>query len=596
MKWPFAKKKWDKNGLKFPSINSEKINRNSSYHTNKAPKLKYKIKRKPLPKIDFKNLELNNFLICFFSCFFSCLVAGFCLPSDSSEWISWLKAFFAFFALIPFFRILLTCQTVKRAGLFSFVGGFGFNIWAFRFILGIYPLDWMDIPNDLSFLAAITGLVLASLLQAFFWAIYGIVFKLMQKTIGVNVFTSLKASLLWIFFVEQINLYVSAIPWSFYYQTQQTNLFFIQVADLMGASAISFALIFVNITLALFSLLLYPEAKSNYSSSKRNYQENKFSINFEQILPLGFQSFFLILIFFVYGFFSLLGSNSPASFINRKKALLLQANLPIEETRFLQSNAQSYLKLLNKLNLNNNDKQISLIALPEGSLSKAQATIFAQKSLAISPITDLIIGNYFNDSNSQEIYNSAIAFEAEIKLESKNYLSCQLKNHNSITKPQTYTKRILVPFGEFIPFPKFFGFILKRFNLDYLVENNFTKDNKPIVFDLNSGKFAPILCYEIAYPKIIHQQVQKGAEVLILMGDISWFHAQKQDLTWQMLSLAKFRAIESRRDILIIINQGSLAIIDRYGHIKQLNLNAESLIADYNLNSKKSLFTLSQWL
>ena len=593
MKWSFTSKKREIISLRFFGINLDKFKFkiNSFQQGRKTQKLKYKPKKKPLQKIDLKGFPLSNVLICFFSC----LIAGFCLPSNSAGWISAFKAGFAFFALIPFFRILLTCNSIKMAGLFSFVGGFAFNIWAFKFILGIYPLDWMDIPNDLSFWASIIGLLLATLLQASFWAIYGIIFKLMQNTIGINVFTSLKASLLWIFLIEQINLYVSAIPWSFYYQTQQANSVFIQIADFMGASSISFTLIFINITLTLLSLFLFPESKSKYYSNKKNYKENKLSLDLNQIIHLCLQGLVLILILYTYGFFSLANKDSTESFINQKKALLLQADLPIEQTRFLQSNAQSYLKLLNELNFSN--QQISLIALPEGSLSKEQANIFSQKALMLSPITDLIIGNYFNDSALQKTYNSAIAFKAKVKLEKKNHFSCQLNDYKPVSKkPQIYIKRILVPFGEFIPFPEFFGFILQKFNLDYLVKNNFTTDDKPIVFDLNAGKFAPILCYEIAYQKIIHQQVKKGAEVLILMGDISWFHSQKQDLAWQMLSLAKFRAIESRRDILIIINQGPLAIINRYGEIKQLNLSSQSLIADYNLNSKTSYFTLSQWL
>jgi len=84
LKWSFANKKKERTGFKFLGINLDKLSLNSFQRGKKAPKLKYKPKKKPSVKIDLKGFPLGNFLICFFSC----LIAGFCLPSNSAGWIS----------------------------------------------------------------------------------------------------------------------------------------------------------------------------------------------------------------------------------------------------------------------------------------------------------------------------------------------------------------------------------------------------------------------------------------------------------------------------------------------------------------------------
>jgi apolipoprotein N-acyltransferase len=126
-----------------------------------------------------------------------------------------------------------------------------------------------------------------------------------------------------------------------------------------------------------------------------------------------------------------------------------------------------------------------------------------------------------------------------------------------------YDKIHLVPFGEFVPFPKLFFFARKLTGR----ASKFDRGNERKVFRLNGHRYGFFICYEAAFADEVRQFSRQGAEVLVELSDDAWYSGTSAP--WQHLNMARMRAIENRRFLLRDTNDGITATIDPYGRVRQ---------------------------
>ena len=131
-----------------------------------------------------------------------------------------------------------------------------------------------------------------------------------------------------------------------------------------------------------------------------------------------------------------------------------------------------------------------------------------------------------------------------------------------------YDKIHLVPWGEYVPYPKFFFFAHK---LTGKVAS-FTPGTARTVFRLQSAngethRYGIFICYEAVFADEIRQFAKNGAEVFVTGSDDGWYG--DTSAPWQHLNMARMRAIENRRWILRDTNNGVTAAIDPYGRVRQ---------------------------
>lgn len=115
------------------------------------------------------------------------------------------------------------------------------------------------------------------------------------------------------------------------------------------------------------------------------------------------------------------------------------------------------------------------------------------------------------------------------------------------------------------------------------------------VFTSSNGKFkaAPIICYESVYGEFVTGYVRNGANFLtIITNDAWWGETQGHK---QHLSLARLRAIETRRAIARSANTGISAIINAKGQItKQLAYGQKgALSGSLIVNEKETFYVLA---
>jgi len=149
------------------------------------------------------------------------------------------------------------------------------------------------------------------------------------------------------------------------------------------------------------------------------------------------------------------------------------------------------------------------------------------------------------------------------------FYNSMLTINNNFDIIQSYNKRKLVPFGEFLPLES----ILNNFGLKKITEGygSFLKgtENKNILFDeLN---ILPLICYEIIFTDLI-QKSDDETNLIVNISEDGWFG--KSIGPDQHFAKSIFRAIENNTFLLRSTNRGVSAIIDNKGNIvKRINRN-----------------------
>jgi apolipoprotein N-acyltransferase len=128
----------------------------------------------------------------------------------------------------------------------------------------------------------------------------------------------------------------------------------------------------------------------------------------------------------------------------------------------------------------------------------------------------------------------------------------------------TYIKRHLVPFGEVIPLR---GLLDKVTSLPSLVPVNFTPGDRAVVFHVGKIRLGDVICYEVGFDGLVTSDVTAGANLLAVQTNDADFELDGQTgETLQQLAMARIRAIEHDRAVVIASTTGVSAIIAPDGH------------------------------
>lgn len=237
-------------------------------------------------------------------------------------------------------------------------------------------------------------------------------------------------------------------------------------------------------------------------------------------------------------------------------------------------------------------------ALPgRGSISE---TAF-EKSLLLNNVKEFLskhpgavfatgISSHRFYKNQENIPKEAYQINPELWVESFN-TSIQIAPQQKI---QVYHKGKLVPGVEIFPYMNVLKPLLgdAMLNLGGTVASLGTdKERKSFENPYNKGRLAPIICYESIYGEFTTDYVKKGANFLGIMTNDSWWGVTEGHK--QLLSYAKLRAIETRREIARAANSGISAHINAKGEVEADTFYGDktTLFAKVNLYETMTFYT-----
>jgi len=200
----------------------------------------------------------------------------------------------------------------------------------------------------------------------------------------------------------------------------------------------------------------------------------------------------------------------------------------------------------NYIKLTRNEWDSDWIIWPEAAIpvtdSRAHTLLSNLKQEAILHDSTLLAGIYLDTKNPDEYTNGLIMVGIN-------------EGH--------YSKRQLVPFGEYMPF----GNLLADFKEIFAVPSGFVpgaQNQKPLT--ISSVTLAPLICYEVAFASLVKTQLP-DANVLLTLSNDAWFGHSLAPA--QHLQIAKARALQTGREHIVSTNNGITAIIDNKGRVKK---------------------------
>ncbi|MDX6204401.1 MAG: apolipoprotein N-acyltransferase [Frankiales bacterium] len=124
-----------------------------------------------------------------------------------------------------------------------------------------------------------------------------------------------------------------------------------------------------------------------------------------------------------------------------------------------------------------------------------------------------------------------------------------------------YVKRHLVPFGEYIPYRAELGSLVSRFRQ---IPYDFAPGTTDGTLQLGPAKIGDVICYEVAYDGLVRSSVEAGARLLVVQTNNATYGRNE---TSQQLAMARLRAVEHGRSVLVAATSGISAVIAPDGRV-----------------------------
>jgi apolipoprotein N-acyltransferase len=231
------------------------------------------------------------------------------------------------------------------------------------------------------------------------------------------------------------------------------------------------------------------------------------------------------------------------------RVALVQGNVSIKEkgnVKYFDINLQRYQRLSEDV-----QDAVDVIVWPETVSQhwvEADATRLEGK------------GNPFEDLHTHLIFGG-LAFRLTGPREADEFNSAFLMGRDGVVLGR-YDKRILMPFGEYIPFASYVPSI-KQLSPE---TGGFTAGQRVSIFDIDGKvKIGQLICYEDLVASMPRRTTQAGAEVLLNILNDAWYG--NTVAPYQHQALALWRAVENRRYLLRGSNTGVTSIIDAAGRV-----------------------------
>ena len=497
----------------------------------------------------------------------------------SISWPTYGIPFFIFFAFVP---LLLMEQEISKFSKINKKGWvvFGLTYLAF-FIWNVVTTGWLyhakNPDGNNSLLAVAIPVIVNSLLMSLVFQLYYWYKKVRGTYFGLVFFVAI-----WLSF-ERFHLnWEFTWPWLNLGNAFSEYPQLIQWYDTIGATGGSFWILLINV-FAFYTLRIWQAGRI-----RKDLVKNISILVAIIVLPL-------LISIYKYNSYQ----EKP---VGEVTTLLLQPKLDPYTEKYSKDSLQILGELLTLAEENSKTKVDFFIApetafpgngsLSENGFNKSTSIAIAKEFLGKHPQSIFLTGasthKFLFDEAETEDYSTKI--QEGVWVNSYNSALQIIPNQ----EVEVYHKAKLVPGVEIFPYIRYLKPILGDAMLDFGGANSslgIDKERKVFSNTFNKAKMAPIICYESIYGEYVTDYVKNGANLLAIMTNDSWWDNTEGHK--QLLSYARLRAIETRREIVRAANSGISAHINARGDILEDTFydDRTALLVKANLLEEKSIYT-----
>ncbi len=464
-----------------------------------------------------------------------------------------------YLSLIPFFYVIFKKAPDVGAGkmyLYGFAFFYPYYIAVFHWFIYQYPLDFLGFSKTESILYILLAVFGVALLMTVLFSFIPVFMRFYAKLFsrGADALSPLFISCIWCL-TEWLNSKTfMAVPWARLALTQQSSIFYIQSASILGSFFISFIIVFFASSIAY--------AVIHYNDSKRN-----------SLICMLCAS-------------CLIFANSVSGVVLYYSDLFSE---PTETVKIsaIQGNVSSTEKADGAF-LYEVEKYLELI-YEEAERSKPDIIITPETAIPINI-------NYFTSvaerfANASKQTGAVILLGAFRETKSDSYNSMFMFTPDGGISQTVYDKRHLVPFGEFLPFRAFLEKAIPLLNEINYMANDLTAGDSAEVFDTGKGKVGSVICFDSIFELLAAESVQNGAEMLAVSTNDSWF--ADSAAIYEHNGHAILRAVENRRCVVRAANTGLTSFITPRGEVlaKLELLTTGTICAELPMRDDLTFFT-----
>ena len=259
------------------------------------------------------------------------------------------------------------------------------------------------------------------------------------------------------------------------------------------------------------------------------------------------------------------------------RVTMVQGNIK-QELKFVPNLLQDSLDTYASLSNIEQGKGADLVIWPESAIpaffTDVQGWIDSFVEVAEEHGTTVISGGFLANEDFTEYYNAIKVLGG--------------------TDEQVYTKRHLVPFGEFMPFRSLLS-VVARFIM--IPMSDLTAGRGPVEpIEVNGVYYGMSICYEDAFGEEMKAQLPLS-NVLINISNDAWFG--DSTAPHQHQEIAAMRALEFQRPMLRVTNTGISSMISRDGKVLVEGPQNEAIAIDVEVEPRSGstpFVTLGNWL
>ncbi|MFF9486452.1 apolipoprotein N-acyltransferase [Streptomyces sp. NPDC014676] len=218
-----------------------------------------------------------------------------------------------------------------------------------------------------------------------------------------------------------------------------------------------------------------------------------------------------------------------------------------------------------------------------GKAERPDIVLWPENSSDIDPFT--------NPDARTVIDKAAKAIGAPISVGGVVDRDGELLNEQILWDPEkgpvdTYDKRQIQPFGEYLPLRSLVGAINE--NWTSMVSRDFSRGGEPGVFTMNGAGVGLVTCYEAAFDWAVRDTVTAGAQMISVPSNNATFG--RSEMTYQQLAMSRVRAVEHSRAVTVPVTSGVSAVIMPDGEITQRTgmFVADSLVREVPLRTSRT--------